>query len=159
MPGARVADFGSGTGEHALLLSERIGEDGAVYAFDINAGHVESLVREKTRRSLSNLLSLGADLNEGVPLKSGVLSAALVSNTLHALSKREVFMRELNRVLSLNAPVMFVDWIHSFKDMGPAETRVVYPSDAVHLFEANGFSVGKMLPAGTHHYAFIARKV
>lgn len=155
---ARVADFGSGSGRHALLLSNRLGESGAVYALDIDDGHVESLAREKTYRGLSNLFSLRADLNESVPLRDGMLDAALVSNTLHALRKRDAFMRELNRVLAAGAAVMFVDWVHSFKDMGPAESDVVYPSDGVRLFESHGFAVGSMLPAGSHHYAFVATK-
>jgi len=40
--------------------------------------------------------------------------------------------------------------------MGPARSMVIAPADAVPIVRGAGFSVGSMLPAGTHQYAFVA---
>ena len=158
-PGMRVGDFGSGTGEHSVLLSERLGGEGAIYAFELNTDSVESLARECARKNIENLFSMCVDLNQHLPLKDRLLHCALVANTLHALQERERFVDELHRVLSEDGRVLFVDWANSFKNMGPRNEDVIAPPEAVRLFESRGFRVGAMLPAGSHHYAFVATKV
>ncbi|MFQ5540867.1 MAG: class I SAM-dependent methyltransferase [Candidatus Paceibacteria bacterium] len=157
-PGVRVGDFGCGPGEHALLIARRLGARGAVYAFERHPDSVAALARRRASENLQNLFPLQTNLDSGIPLKDGLLDAALVSNTLHALQARERFVSELSRVLNHAGCVLVVDWAHSFGNMGPPEGAVVYPADAVRLFRAHGFTVGDMLPAGTHHFAFIAAK-
>ena len=156
--GMKVADCGFGVGEHALLLTQRLGEEGAVYAFEIKPNNVEALARTKARENIENLFPMHVNLNEPLPLKDAMLNLALLSNTLPAVRERATLLSELKRVLVANGLVFFVDWAHSFNNMGPRDEDVIYPGDAVRLFESFGFSVGNMLPAGTHHYAFIARK-
>lgn len=156
---SRVADFGAGTGEYALLIAERLAGEGAVYALEKNEALVESLSRACRKAGRSGaLFPLRTNLNEPLPLRSALLHAALLSNTLHQLHERERFLSELNRTLRKGGTVLFIDWVHSFENMGPPEKQVVYPHEAVRLFESHDFSVGTMLPAGSHHYAFIATK-
>lgn len=158
-PGMKVGDFGAGRGDFSFLLHEKMKGEGVVYAFEIHPKHVETLHQEANRRYCEQFYSVCTDLDETVPLKDDVLNVALVVNTLHQLKKREKFLSELHRTLSKGGSVLFVDWVSSFKNMGPSEAYVVSPGEAVRLFGANGFSVGKMLPAGTHHYAFVAKKL
>jgi hypothetical protein len=42
--------------------------------------------------------------------------------------------------------------------MGPAPEKAVAPAEAARLFESAGFTIGDMMPAGTHHFAFIATR-
>lgn len=156
--GMRVADLGSGAGAYALLLAERLGDEGAVYAVDRAGEAAERLQRERARRNIANLFVLEADLNKEVPLRSDLLDAAVVSNTLHQLQEHERFLGELNRILKSRGRVLVLDWAGSFNNMGPHAEAVVLPNEAVRLFGSAGFSVGDMLPAGSHHYAFIATK-
>lgn len=157
--GMRVADFGAGEGRHTLLIAERLADGGAVYALEKNEALVESLSRVcAAKRRSGTVFPLKTDLNEPLPLRSAVLHAALLSNTLHQIKERERFLSELARTLRAGGKVLFVEWAHSFKNMGPRKEDVVYPEDAAGLFASRGFSVGGMLPAGSHHYAFIATK-
>lgn len=158
-PGLSVADFGAGRGEYSLALKDALGQEGAVYAFDVVPEVVERLHRERARRNIENLFTLCTDLNQHLPLKDRLLHCAVVVNTLYALHARDAFLEELHRVLKPNARVLMVDWASSFRNMGPRESEVITPGDAVRLFRAHGFSVGSMLPAGTHHYAFVAQKI
>ncbi len=157
--GLTVADFGAGRGEYSLAVKEAVGNEGAVYAFDVLPDAVETLHRERLRRDMENFFTLCTDLNQHLPLKDRLLHCAVVANTLYALSKRDEFLDELHRVMAPRGRVLMVDWASSFKNMGPREEEVVAAGDAVRLFRAHGFSVGSMIPAGTHHYAFVAQKV
>ncbi len=156
---ARVADFGAGSGEYTTLLQDKISEDGAVYTFDILPDVVNRFHREHVTQKADNLFSLQTDLNQGIPLKDGLLQGAVVSNTLHAITEREVFLDELYRVLGPLGVVLFVDWTSSFNNMGPTEAQVIAPGESVRLFRSRGFMVGAMVPSGSHHYAFIATKI
>lgn len=157
--GMRVADFGTGPGVCATALLEKIGTEGAVYAFDVLPEQVEALHRKVVHQEAGNLFPLCTDLNQHIPLKDALLDASLIINTFHALSNRDRFLSELHRVTARGGSVLMVDWAASFKNIGPAETAVIGPGDAVRFFKSHGFQVGDMLPAGTHHYGFVARRL
>ena len=156
--GDQVGDFGVGQGEYSRALLEKLGSEGAVYAFDIYEPHIESLHKARVKQKINNLFSLCVDLNSHLPLKDAILHCSLVVNTLHALNDRVQFLSELNRVTKPGGHVLVSDWMHSFNNLGPAEDAVIAPGDAVRLLQAQGFTVGEMIPAGTHHWAFIATK-
>ena len=157
--GMRVADFGAGSGVCTDALLAKLEREGALYAFDIMPGHVEALHKKAVREHVANLFPLRADLNVRIPLKDALLNTSLVVNVLHAIKDRTRFLSELNRVSVRGASALIVEWASSFKNTGPVEEAVIDPGSAVRLFKAHGFRVGEMLPAGTHHYAFIATKV
>lgn len=156
-PKAKVGDFGTGAGHYALALAERIGLGGAVYAIDALGPGFDSLKREAARHHAS-FYTLESDLNEHIPLRNGLLNAAVVSNILHQVSERKYFVSELARVIAPGGAALVVDWAGSFKNMGPPESAVLSPGEAAELFKSAGFKTGDMLPAGTHHFAFIATR-
>ena len=158
-PGMNVGDFGSGRGEYSLWLRDRIQGEGSVYAFDIAPEVVETLARKRMHENIDNFFPMCVDLNSHLPLKDALLHCAVLSNTLHALVEREQFLGELHRVLKNDGRVLFVDWASSFKNMGPRTENVIVPGEGVRLFQSNGFKVGNMIPAGSHHYAFVATKL
>lgn len=154
----KVGDFGSGAGAYTDALLEKLGSDGAIYAFDVYEPHIESLHKSCVQKKINNLFSLCVDLNSDIPLKNDVLQCSVIANTLHALTNRDTFLSELNRVTQSGGQVLVTDWMHSFNNLGPTDDVVVAPGEATRLFQAHGFTVGEMLPAGTHHWAFIAIK-
>ena len=151
----RIGDFGAGSGEYSLTLAERLGKGATIYAFEAFTPHLDSM-REEARKHHSEFYTLHSDLNEHIPVKSNLLNSALVMNTLHQLQNKERFVSELARVLEPGSPVLVVDWVGSFNNMGPPKEAIMTPGEAARLFKSGGFSVSEMLPAGTHHFAFIA---
>ena len=95
-------------------------------------------------------------MNTHIPVKDNLLHFAILSNILHAISSRDRFLKELARVIQPGGRALVIDWTESFKNMGPTSEAAVTPSEAVRLMRAAGFSTGDMLPAGSHHYAFLA---
>lgn len=156
--GMRVADFGAGAGTYTTLLSSKVGHSGAVYAFDVAEGCVECLGRLCVQSGMKNVFPLCTDLNTKIPLKDNLLSASIIVNTLHAIQDRSRFLAEVYRVTKPGGRVLVADWIASFKNVGPPEECVVTPGEAERLLRASGFSLEKTLPAGSHHFAFIAKK-
>ena len=79
-----------------------------------------------------------------------------MSNLLHAIPERGRFVSELKRVIAPKGRALVVDWKDSYENMGPTTESVLPLQDALGLFENSGFTLGKVLPAGLHHYAFVA---
>ncbi len=155
--GAKAADFGAGAGHYALALLERMENGGSVYAIDAHAPSLDSLRREARARNAS-LYTLHSDLNKHIPLKDSLLKIGIAANVLHHIEDRPRFASEVARVVESGGEVLVVDWVSSFRNMGPAPEKAVAPAEAARLFESAGFTIGDMMPAGTHHFAFIATR-
>lgn len=151
----RVGDFGTGAGHYGYEVAEKLGAEGVVYAFDAYTPSLDAVYR-RGKTFAPQFHALHSDLNEHIPVRENLLDAAVVANTLSGLSERSRFVSELARVIRPSGSVLVVDWLSSFKNMGPPADATITPADAVRLFRSSGFSVGEMLPAGTHHFAFIA---
>lgn len=154
--GGKVGDFGAGAGHYTRAALNKLEGSGAVYALDALSSSLDSLMRDAWKMN-ARLYALRADLNEHIPLKNGLLNAGIAANVLHQISNRPRFVEEIRRVMTPSGEVLVVDWMSSFKNMGPVPSSVLTPSEAAGLFKDAGFSVGEMLPAGAHHFAFIAR--
>ena len=88
-PGMNVADFGSGAGYFTIIMGERVGTEGRVYALDIMESALDS-VREKAKAAglenieviQTNLEVLGssglADQSQDVVLLANILSLLFV---------------------------------------------------------------------------------
>lgn len=158
--GARVADFGVGTGFYALAASRRVGSAGRVYCLDIQKDLLARLQESAARFKLDNIEVVWADLEEigGSKLADLSLDAVIVANLLFQIEKKDDFVKEIRRVLKPGGKVLLVDWAGSFGGIGPTEANVVSKGSAVSLFEENGFKVEKEIEAGAHHWGVILKK-
>lgn len=152
---AKVGDFGAGSGHYSIAVAKRLGSEGALYALDAFTPVLDKLRRESAPYAPS-VYTLQADFNEHIPLRDNLLNAAILANVLHQVKERNRFLSELARVVAPGGSVLVVDWASSFKNMGPTAEMALTPGEALRLFESAGFATGQMLPAGTHHFAFIA---
>ncbi len=152
---ARVGDFGAGAGHYSFALAEKLGAEGTIYAIDALGSSLDA-IRRGGERYPAEFHTLQSDLNTSIPLRENLLHVAVVANVLHQLTERERFVHEVARVLRPGGTALVVDWMSSFKNMGPPHESVLAPGDALRFFRQAGFSTSDMLPAGTHHFAFLA---
>lgn len=157
MPGMRVADFGAGAGVYSSLLLDKIGEEGQVYALDALPQSLEAIRSEALKKG-KRCMTVCTEFEQELPMRDNLIDLAIVANTLHAVDpmRRPFFVSELGRVVVPGGQVLVLDWAGSFANMGPPQPLIVAPVDAVRLFRSQGFTTSTMLPAGTHHFAFVA---
>ena len=156
-PGSSVGDFGIGGGAFGELIMPRLAPNGTYYAFDA----VPTLLARAKKIAAAhgvNCFTLHADFDDELPLAPNVLDLGLLANTLSSVppQSRQQFVHELSRVIKPKGSILFVDWMTSPRDVGPARPLLVPPADAVRLFRAAQFEVPAILPAGHHQYAFVA---
>lgn len=158
--GAKVADFGAGSGHYSLAAADAVGDEGFVYAIEIQKDLLSRLKRTASDRGLSNIEVLWADLEKekGSTLKSGSIDAGIVANVLFQIKDKKVFAKEVWRVIRNGGKVLVVDWTDSFGHLGPHPKHLVKEETARSLFEEVGFKPEKNIYAGEHHFGMIMRK-
>jgi ubiquinone/menaquinone biosynthesis C-methylase UbiE len=95
-PGFHVLDFGSGPGGYILPTAKLIGEQGKIYALDINPAAVLA-VKALAARNKLNVESILSDGATG--LADASIDVVLLYDVLHHLKNKDAVLAELRRVL------------------------------------------------------------
>src|SRR3989338_3776826 len=167
MPGMSIADFGSGAGYFTILMAERVGKEGRVYALDIMESALES-VREKTRAvGLENVEAIRTNLE--VLGSSGLADQSqdivLLANILFQTEKKVEIMREAKRALKEDSSLIVIDWKKGAGAM-PNGSQGFGPPDDLRTDEVamrslaigEGFVFERNFNAGQFHFGMAFRK-
>jgi len=155
--GMKIGDFGAGVGHLALLAGAAIGEEGKVYAVDVQEDILVHLKDAAKRANLRNIETIWGNFEKlgGTKLKDHILDAVILSNVLFQIERHEDALAEVRRVLRPGGKILVIDWAGSYHGMGPAEHHVIKEAQAEELFITAGFHKVKSFRAGPHHYGII----
>lgn len=159
--GSRVADIGAGSGAYALALGKIVGDEGRVYAIDVQKDMLTRLSNEASKRGLKNIDTVWADMDRsgGSKLADHSVDLVLFSNVLFQLEAKDIALLEARRILKPGGTCAIVDWSDSFNGMGPHKDEVVTADRAKELALAAGFTLKRDFIAGAHHYGLIFTRV
>lgn len=158
--GMRVVDVGSGIGHYTFAVAPIVGEEGHVYAVDVQENILKSLKREAVERGFGNISTIWGDVEQpfGTKLKTGVVDAAIIANALFQCDNKIAAITEVRRILKPGGKILVVDWAGCYSGIGPAETHVLEEHKAEQFFISLGFHKEKAFRAGPHHYALVFKK-
>lgn len=158
--GMVVADFGAGTGAYTIPFAKRVGENGKVYAIEVQKEFLTNIKNAALENGLKNVEVIWGDIERlgGTKIKDETVDAVVISNVLFQAEDKPGLIREAKRILKTGGKVLFIDWSESFNNLGPTTGMIVSASVARNLFEKEGFIVKKEIPASSHHYGFIMWK-
>ncbi len=108
-PGMRVLDLASGTGEPAISLAARVGEQGHVTALDLSAELLEIAAQRARTRGLTHFTTQLADAHS-LPFPAKSFDLATSRFGVMFFRDPEVALRELHRVLRPGARACFLAW-------------------------------------------------
>ena len=163
-----IADFGSGAGYFTILMAERTGKEGRVYALDIMESALDS-VREKARAvGLENIEAIRTNLE--VLGSSGLSDQSqdivLLANILFQSEKKVEIIREAKRVLKDNGSLVIIDWKKGAGAM-PDGRQGFGPPDSLRTDEVamrslatdEGLIFERSFDAGQFHFGGIFHKM
>lgn len=109
--GSVIADIGCGRGYFTFRLGEAVGQEGKVYATEINAKVLKSVADRVKRDKLTNIETVLSEPTK-TKLKPQVLDAALLVNVLHHVPKgiRPDLVKDIVRALKPGGYLFIVDW-------------------------------------------------
>lgn len=156
-----VADYGAGGGFYIELLSKKVGDDGKVYACDIQKSLVEKIGELTRLKGITNVHPLWCDIEtpRGLKIGDSAVDVGLLINTLFQLENAHAGLTEIARTIRSGGKLCIVDWSESFGGLGPQESQVMTQEKAQALVLTCGFVYDQTFDAGDHHYGISFRKI
>jgi ubiquinone/menaquinone biosynthesis C-methylase UbiE len=157
VPGTSVADVGAGSGYYTELLSKAVGEAGAVYATDIQAGMVQLLRKRVEKRKLANVnVVLGSYDDPNLP--AACCDMVLLVDVYHEFSQPQQMLRKLKDALKPGGRLVLLEFrkedptipIRPEHKMSVAEVRAEV--------EPEGYRFDRALPGLPWQHILIFRK-
>jgi ubiquinone/menaquinone biosynthesis C-methylase UbiE len=156
--GDHVLEIGAGPGYMSLILAERVGRDGTVYAVDTSAealGYLERLQEEQGVRHIRRIVADAATL-EPTDLRP---NSALITMVLHHADDPAGILRNVARLLPAGALAV----IGEFDPEGPGEVGAprahrLPPEQVKAWCKDAGFSVLDYRHQTPEHYMLLVRR-
>lgn len=157
--GMRVADFGSGAGDFAILLAKIVGKSGRISAIDIKEGAVQSVQSRARFFGLNNITAIHSDLEipNGSKLPDESQDAVLYANILFQAKNKESIIQEALRILKTQGRCIIIEW-KSDSTLGPHAAMRMSSEALKELIEKQGFQFVKEFQAGNFHFGLIFTK-
>ena len=111
-PGCQALDFGCGPGVFTIMLAEKIGRSGLVYALDIHHLALKIIEQKARKKSLTNIKTILSSCSTSLPDNS--LDIVIFFDVFHVLDNQEEVLMELHRVLKPETIMYFSD--HHLKE-------------------------------------------
>lgn len=109
LPGMKVLDLASGTGEPAITLAERVGPQGTVTALDQSADLLAIAAERARNKQLGNLTTRQADAHS-LPFDDRYFDLATCRFGVMFFSDAQQALTDLRRVLKPGARACFAAW-------------------------------------------------
>jgi len=111
-PGMVGAEIGAGRGRYVVQLAVRVGEEGKVYAEDIDAASLRHLDQRCERWGLTNVVSVLGDVTDP-RLPEGELDFIFVISAYHHFSDPTTLLRKARSALKPDGMVAIGEWLQS----------------------------------------------
>ncbi len=150
-----VADLGAGMGYYALPLGEMVPE-GKVYAVELDKNYLDAIGQKLHERGLKNVEIIWGNVEKpgGTKIMDAIVDKAIVSNIFFQLERKDVFLKELQRILRPEGMVLLIDW----NEKSIMKRKAVPKDEALVMFQKCGFSLLRQIDAGVQHYGMIFKK-
>ena len=107
--GSTVADIGAGSGFYSILLAERVGPAGKVYANDIQPGMLDLLRTSVAAKGLKNVVAvLGSESDPKLPANS--IDLELLVDVYHEFSHPQQMVRKLRESLKPDGRLVLLEY-------------------------------------------------
>jgi demethylmenaquinone methyltransferase/2-methoxy-6-polyprenyl-1,4-benzoquinol methylase len=117
-PGMKVLDIASGTGDLARAFLKEVGPTGEVWMTDINGS---MLARGRDRLLDAGRMPAVAQCDaESLPFATGHFDRVTVAFGLRNMTRKEVALREMYRVLKPGGRLLVLEFSKVFKPLAPA---------------------------------------
>ena len=151
--GAHVGDFGAGSGYFTVDAAKAVGEEGRVYAVDVQEGPLEAIKSRAEGIGLENIEAVRADLEVlgGTNIPSDVLDVVLLANVLFQSQKKGDIIAEAYRTLKSGGRLLVLDWKKGADGAVPDDMRTSGDEMKTIVIE-KGFRFEKDIDAGQFYF-------
>ena len=159
-PGMTIADFGCGGGHFTIAAARKAGENGKVYAIDIQKQILDLVKSRANLEHLLNVEPVWADLERerGSRLGNEAVDLVIIANILFQAEKKAQVIAEAYRILKPGGRLAVIEWDKTPLPGGPSEDMRVPKPAAKSMAESSNFELEKEFESGSHHYGLLFTK-
>lgn len=106
-PGDSIADLGSGTGYFTFRFADAVGEEGQVYAVDVDEALLKSLEKRAAKEGYANMATVLAEYED--PLIPEPVDIIFTSNTFHHFQERPTYFDNAKQYLAEGGRIAIID--------------------------------------------------
>ena len=152
-----VADFGCGSGHYTFAASNIVGNEGLVYAIDVQKGLIQAIKSHAEANKIDNIEIIWADLEKenGSKLADKSVDLVMLSNTLFQSDDIPAILKEAKRVVKDGGAIVVIEWKEDVGKIGPSSDRRVPKTKCKEMFLSMGMSVKSEFEVGTTHYGIL----
>lgn len=108
-PGSHVVDLGSGGGYFTFRLAEAAGDNGQVYAIDVDEGLLEFIEQTAKEKDFTNIKTVLAPENDP-GLQANKVDLIFLCNTYHHLDNRVEYFKNTHKYLNPQGRVVIIEF-------------------------------------------------
>ncbi|NQV13247.1 MAG: methyltransferase domain-containing protein [Parcubacteria group bacterium] len=155
-----VADLGCGSGYYAFAAAKKVGEEGKVYAVDIQKTVLSALQSKIKLQGTRNITAVWADIE--VPGSTKIAASSVDFTLLAAIfyqtQKHEQILIEAKRITKDKGKIVIIDWKSTNVPLGP-QTELRVSKDVIRRqAEAIGLKFSREINVGSYHYGLVFEK-
>ena len=156
-PGMIIADVGAGTGYFTVLLAQRVGPEGKVYANDIQPKLLGILQDKIQKQKLSNI-EVVQGRQDDVRLPEATIELALLVDVYHEFQYPQAMLASIRRSLKPSGQLVLLEYRKEDRDLPILEEHKMSIKEARTEVEAEGFSFDRVIRALPRQHILIFRK-
>jgi SAM-dependent methyltransferase len=123
-----IADIGAGGGWFTVRLARRVGQNGKVYAVDVQRLMIEAIQRRVQREGYANVQAvLGENDDPRLP-REARMDAVLFVDAFHEMDEPVVYLQNVARSLKPMGRIGIIDYLPGEGGPGPGSEERVPPS-------------------------------
>ncbi|MFT3984618.1 MAG: methyltransferase domain-containing protein [Lachnospiraceae bacterium] len=152
-----IADIGCGIGYFTFPLAEAVGEEGLVYAIDVETEMLADIINKMGENHIKNVIPVISQEYD-LKLEDHSVKYAFLCTVLHEVNMREKFLKEVNRILAANGEVIIIEWVKKETDYGPPKDHRLEESIIRRNLQRAGFNQSKIIDLNEYFYMIKAVK-
>jgi ubiquinone/menaquinone biosynthesis C-methylase UbiE len=159
--GQQFLDAGSGDGFFTIPAARMVGPEGKVYAIDVWEDGIALLRQKLSKKRITNVVAMVADLTRHIPLEEDSIDFCLLSNILHGfVANKEVdkVFRELTRVIKTGGVLAVLEF-KKIETPGPPLKIRLSAGDVERVVDLYGFKRESSIDIGPYNYIILLKKI
>lgn len=155
-----IADFGCGTGYFTFPTARMVGENGMVYAVDVQKSMLSAIKSKMDLLGIRNVKSVWANLEVlgSTKIEKESVNLVLLVKILFQSKKHKEILEEAKRVLKPDGILLILDWKKTEAPMGPNISLRVARDQVRREAEAIGFKFAREIETDSYHYGLVFSK-
>lgn len=149
-------DIGCGDGFFTIPAAQIVGEQGKVYAVDVDALAIDRLKRGATEKGLKNMTAK-VDAAEETVFCDACADIVFYSIVLHDFRDPAKVLQNAKQMLKPTGTLVNLDWKKKLMPIGPPMRIRFSEEQASNLIKQAGFSIGSVKNLGHNFYIVMAK--